>query len=85
MPVERPGSRPQSRALVEASRPVGAGRVAELEARIDALERRIAALEPEPPWCPCGWKPIEGIIGGETLEEHQRFCLKAPTLKGAPS
>lgn len=28
--------------------------------------------------CPCGWHPVEGLIGGETLTEHQAFCPKAP-------
>lgn len=26
------------------------------------------------PACECGWSPQPGLIGGQTLEEHQRFC-----------
>ncbi len=40
-------------------------------------KRRIAEARAKTTYCPCGWKPREGIIGGETLEEHQVFCRAA--------
>lgn len=50
-----------------------------------ALEeiRKLAAVNTSPvppPACPCGWNPYPGIIGGETLAEHQAFCPKAPKV-----
>lgn len=26
--------------------------------------------------CECGWKPREGVLGGETFKEHQELCSK---------
>lgn len=31
--------------------------------------------------CMCSWRPRSGVIGGETLEEHQRFCSIANNIR----
>jgi hypothetical protein len=48
-----------------------------LHAQILALESAFTLLNRQlnpPAQCPCGWKPREGLIGGETLAEHQEWC-----------
>lgn len=42
---------------------------------IDDIIRHIEeAAGPPKPDCICGWRRNRGVIGGQTLAEHQRWC-----------
>lgn len=37
-------------------------------------KRRIIDAQAQIGGCGCGWRPHVGVIGGETLKEHQAWC-----------